>query len=323
MTARTRYLLMAALTVMLVILCAEPSAAWADAFTGGHAAPAALGAADGIGSGLWTGLAKLQRGLNGSISHEFRIVRDTGSSAAIALILGIAFLYGVLHAVGPGHGKSVVAAYFVANEARWTSGIVMGGVISLIQGLFAILMVFLFSLLLRWKEFQIQDRGALVELVSYLMIMAIGGVMLYRAVLRRGHAHHPEPHGHEHPHDPHVGAHPVAACGHVHGPVAADPKLIIAAGLTPCPSAFLILFFALANGAFAVGIAAVLALSIGMGLTVAGIGVLSIVGRDFLKRVFGGSGQGGERLDRVLSIAGAALIVCFSGLLALNAWVQL
>ncbi|HWK45080.1 MAG TPA: hypothetical protein VNT30_10180 [Stellaceae bacterium] len=318
---------------MMVLVGAMSGSARADAFTGGRAAPAALGAADSIGGGLWTGLAKLQRGLNSSISREFRIVRDTGSSSAIAVVLGIAFLYGVLHAAGPGHGKSVVAAYFVANEARWTSGIVMGGVISLIQGLFAILMVFLFSLLLRWKEFQIQDRGALVEFVSYAIIVAIGGVMLYRAIIRPAHGRHDHghhDHGHsDHGHHPeHAHRHdhaqaPVAACGHVHGPVAADPKLILAAGLTPCPSAFLILFFALANGAFLVGVAAVLALSIGMGLTVSGIGVLSIVGRGFLKRVFGGSDQRGERLERILAVTGAALIVGFSGLLALNAWAQL
>ncbi len=340
-------LLALALLAGPMVLGAGPEAA-ADPFTGGRSTSPAAVSTGTVGSGLWAELAKLQRGLNSSISSEFKVVRDTGSHTAIAIILGIAFLYGVLHAAGPGHGKSVVAAYFVANEARWTSGVVMGGLISLIQGLFAIAMVFLFSLLLNWKEFEIQNRSALVEFVSYGLVVLLGGGMLYRAIANKGcghdhgppasavpHHHDHDGHGHDHhdhaPHDhaPHDHGHPVqaraavAACGHVHGPVAMDPKLILAAGLTPCPSAFLILFFALANGVLGIGVIAVLALSIGMGMTVSGIGVLSIIGRGFLTRVFGGSGHGGVRLERGLSIAGSVLIVAFAGLLMLNAWAGL
>ncbi|MEI9985699.1 MAG: hypothetical protein WDN69_22465 [Aliidongia sp.] len=53
-------------------------------------------------------------------------MRDTGSPAALLTVLAIAFLWGVLHAAGPGHGKSLVAAYLVTTDARWTSGIVLG-----------------------------------------------------------------------------------------------------------------------------------------------------------------------------------------------------
>jgi ABC-type nickel/cobalt efflux system permease component RcnA len=357
----TAILLALALLVGPMMFGAGPEAA-ADPFTGGRSTTPAAISTGSVGSGLWAELAKLQRGLNSSISSEFKVVRDTGSHSAIAIILGIAFLYGVLHAAGPGHGKSVVAAYFVANQARWTSGVVMGGLISLIQGLFAIVMVFLFSLLLNWKQFEIQDRGALVEFVSYGLIVLLGGAMLYRAIANKGcghdhgppasagtHRHSHDDHAHDdHAHDDHGRDHhghghgdqenddhrhddhrspqiraAVAACGHVHGPVATDPKLILAAGLTPCPSAFLILFFALANGVLGIGVIAVLALSVGMGMTVSGIGVLSIVGRGFLTRVFGGSGRGGERLERVLSIAGSVLIVAFAGVLMLNAWTGL
>jgi nickel/cobalt transporter (NicO) family protein len=348
-------LLALALLVGPMVFGSGPEAA-ADPFTGGRSTTPAAISTGTVGSGFWANgiwaeLAKLQRGLNSSISGEFKVVRDTGSHSAIAIILGIAFLYGVLHAAGPGHGKSVVAAYFVANQARWTSGVVMGGLISLIQGLFAIVMVFLFSLLLNWKQFEIQDRGALVEFVSYGLIVLLGGAMLYRAIANKGcghdhglptstathrhdhHGHDHHDHGHydhgHHDHGHHDHGHPlqartaVAACGHVHGPVALDPKLILAAGLTPCPSAFLILFFALANGVLGIGVIAVLALSVGMGMTVSGIGVLSIIGRGFLTRVFGGSGRSGERLERVLSIAGSVLIVAFAGVLMLNAWTGL
>lgn len=85
-----------------------------------------------FGGGFMAWLAERQHRLNDAISEAFHDAETKHSRAAFALILGLAFIYGVLHAVGPGHGKSVVASYFVAHHARWTSGILMGSAISLI-----------------------------------------------------------------------------------------------------------------------------------------------------------------------------------------------
>ncbi len=99
--------------------------------------------------------------------------------------------------------------------------------------------------------------------------------------------------------------------------------LTIFAGIAPCASAIIIMLFALANDAILIGAVAVLALSLGMGLTVSMIGVLSIVARKFMRRFATGSSDRGERLERVLAIAGAIAVIGFSGLLALGAWDQM
>jgi len=83
------------------------------------------------------------------------------------------------------------------------------------------------------------------------------------------------------------------------------------------------MLFALANGALLVGTIAVLALSLGMGLTVSLIGVLSILARGVMKRFAGGETAAGERLERVLAIGGSVLVVGFAGVLMLGAWVRL
>jgi ABC-type nickel/cobalt efflux system permease component RcnA len=329
------------------------SGAKADPFTGGGgtlrsaapspasaSAPATTGVSGltslGFADGLLRRLAHQQMLLNARISHQFKAVRDTGSGAALAAILGFAFLYGVLHAAGPGHGKSIVAAYFVANKARWTSGVVMGGVISLLQGATAILVVFLLSLVLRTTQTAVENNGAMIEFVSYGLVVGIGLVLFFRAVTGKGcgHSHGPIAPGHDHGDH----GHDHAACGHHHHdhdrhshrdhrPGASGRSfrrvLTLAAGVAPCASAIIIMLFALANGALLVGAAAVLSLSVGMGVTVSAIGVLSILARGLMLRFAGGETAAGVRLERALNVAGSVLVVCFAGALMLGAWVRL
>jgi ABC-type nickel/cobalt efflux system permease component RcnA len=245
------------------------------------------------------------------MSGEFRSLHETGSRAALLLILSLSFLYGVLHAAGPGHGKAVVASYFIANKAHWTSSIVMGGLISLVQGISAIAIVGVLGLVLRWAQFEILDQTTVIEFVSYGLIALIGVVMLWRALRHSGHFHH------HHAHD--------AGNAHGHGALACrklDVRLVLVAGSVPCASAIIMMLFALANDVITVGIVAVLVMSLGMGMTVSALGILAIAARDLASRLFGG-GAGGARLERVLTVLGARMIVTVAGLLMIGAWVQL
>jgi nickel/cobalt transporter (NicO) family protein len=300
------------IVAILLLLLSGHAVVHADALTGGRAAPE-VGAGGGvaIGGSVVMRLAAVQRQLNDRISAAFREVRDHQSRAALALILGLAFLYGVLHAVGPGHGKAVVASYFVANRSRWTGGIVMGSLISLIQGASAIALVGLLAVTLQWRQFDVLNRATLVEVVSYGLIAVLGAGMFYRAITGKGHAHAPASGqgGHDHPPG---------------GPSAAlDRRLIVATGLTPCASAIIILLFALANESLGVGIAAVAALSLGMAVTVSAIGVASVLGRHILLGVVDRIGIQSHRLEQGLALVGALVIVLVSSLMMAGAWARL
>ncbi len=239
------------LTAVALLFGVAPAHA-TDPLTGrGGATPAETAAP--FAPGLVVRLAQAQRRLNDAISAAFREVRDNGSPTAIAVILGLAFLYGVLHAIGPGHGKAVVASYFVGTRARWTSGIAMGSLISLIQGVTAIVLVGLLAVILQWRQFDVLNRATLVEFVSYGLIALLGSghalARHHRPGLRarpRRHDHdHAAPHDHDHDHPPSRGG------------TALRGRLVVAAGLTPCASAIIILLFALANQALLVGVVAV------------------------------------------------------------------
>jgi nickel/cobalt transporter (NicO) family protein len=315
-----------ALAIALTLCLAIAPTSRADPLTGGGAPPeASAGTSIAPWSHFVMRLADAQGRLNNAISDAFERVRDTHSHTAMALILGLAFLYGVLHALGPGHGKAVVASYFLANHSRWTNGIVMGSVISLIQGLTAIVLVGLLAIVLQWRQFDVLNRSTLVEFVSYALIAALGFVMLYRALTGQGCAHdqgitpgHAHDHDHGHDHDHLQGAAMTST-----GTAALDIRLVVATGLTPCASAIIILLFALANQALTIGIIAVGALAIGMAMTVSLIGIASIFGRRALLRVLDTVGVESHRFERALSILGALVIIGASGLLMAGAWFRL
>jgi nickel/cobalt transporter (NicO) family protein len=312
---------LAAFFIVLTLALAAGPGARADALTGrGNSQDTSEGGGiPGLG-GITMRLANIQRGLNAQISNAFHEVQEGDSGAALVFILALSFLYGALHAIGPGHGKSVVASYFMAHHARWTSGIVMGSMISVIQGVTAIILVGILSIILRWKQFDILNRTTLVEFVSYGLIVVIGAVMLYRAATGRLHHDHfaadgaAHDHGHDHDH-PH----------HHHDPKPAklNTKLIIATGLTPCASAIIILLFALANDALGIGMIAVVALTVGMALTISLIGVLTVLGRRAVLALVDKVGVESHRLEEKLAIIGALVIIGVSGLMMYGAWLRL
>jgi nickel/cobalt transporter (NicO) family protein len=287
----------------------------ADPFTSGRpSSVAAATAAPGPLADLIAAASHIQRRLNDVVSQNIRELKSTRSGTATITILLLSFAYGVLHAIGPGHGKMVVASYFVARRERWLNSVVFGSLISLVQGASAVLIVGALGIILRWTQFEVLGQVALVEVASYALLVVIGLWMLYQGISGDGHVHHHAAIGGHH--------HSGHSCDRPHGR-RTGPALILAAGLTPCASAIIIMLFALANGVFAVGILAAFAMSAGMAITVSCIGVLSVVGRSVAERMFAGNASWAAGLERVLGVTGPALIVAFATLLLLGAWSQL
>ena len=318
--------LFSVLTILLSI--AGLTAAHADPFNGQHEVPADTGTVLLMPRGFINELAHAQMQLSETISGQFASVHTSGSIAAMLTILLLAFFYGVIHAAGPGHGKTVVASYFVANDSAFSAGIFTAGLISILQGVTAIAIVFVISLVLHSKELQVANRGALIDCVSYGIVMALGVVLFWRAATGRGcgHSHGPMEHSHagepssDRTHDRHA-HHDHAAIGHdkLEGERKNFQRLLVAAvGVAPCASAIIIMLFALANDAMGLGIAAVMALSLGMAITVSAVGMLSIVARRLVMRLTKGPGLGVQRLEQVLRLLGSAAIIGFAGLLMIG-----
>jgi len=276
-----RALIVAVLVALAVVLFAAPAAA--NPLTGGKppaeaASPpaAASPAASGWYAEFWRLVRNLQREASRQIGRHMYAIAKGESPTALLVGMGLAFLYGVLHTLGPGHGKMVVASYFLAHDARIGRGLMMGLKIAVTHVISAVALVWLADITFRKMLGGSPAEVRWVQLASYASIAAIGVWMFYRAV-RRSFAGAGDGHGHDSCAHDHAPAH-----GHEHNAKQARRQqslLAVTAGLAPCTGALLIMLYALANGIVLSGILLVACISAGMALAVAAIGIFCILAR--------------------------------------------
>ncbi|MES1151364.1 MAG: sulfite exporter TauE/SafE family protein, partial [Dongia sp.] len=216
----------------------------------------------------------LQARINRAINGQLMEIKAGDKPWALWGGLLIGFLYGVFHALGPGHGKTVIVGYFLGRHAHPLRGIAMASWISLAHVIGAIVIVTVVHFILAESLASPVDEVDGLRVFSYAAILLIGIGMLVSA-LRGGHTHaqaHGDNHGHVHD----------AHCGHNHGLPGGHKEqglLGFAAGFIPCSGAILILVFALTNGIILSGIAMTLAIAVGMAITLSVMGVGSILVR--------------------------------------------
>src|SRR5436853_5418076 len=138
-----RVALLAGAVAALAVMAAHVDAAWAQA--GPFGAPRAQAPAVPVGGVLGWIFAK-QAEFYRQFSTLIRAAKADGSAAWS--LFALAFLYGVFHAAGPGHGKAVISSYMVANEETWRRGVVLSFASALLQALVAVVLVGIAAVLL-------------------------------------------------------------------------------------------------------------------------------------------------------------------------------
>jgi ABC-type nickel/cobalt efflux system permease component RcnA len=106
------------------------------------------------------------------MSSAIRAAKADGS--AVWTLLAISFAYGIFHAAGPGHGKTVISSYLVANEETARRGIVLSFVSALMQSLIAVLIVGIGAWLLNVTAKTMCGAERVIEIASYTLIAAFG-----------------------------------------------------------------------------------------------------------------------------------------------------
>lgn len=266
-----------------------------------------------------------QRDLHRSLTLAITELSRTPTMATWVSLLGISFAYGVFHAAGPGHGKAVLATYLATHGGAVKRALGLSFAASLLQGVTAIALVVVLVYGLGWITRQAMGSVAWVEQASFLLVAALGAWLCWRAVkqLRRAyqperaahsqsHEHHPS---HEHSHS-HGHSHCCGGAHHIEPQQALDWRTAMmtvgAIGMRPCSGAVLMLGAASLLGQFEVGVASVVAMSIGTGITVSALALASIFARGWAQRRLSKQQHSQRSVQRAtgwVALAGGALIV--------------
>ncbi len=219
---------------------------------------------------LFSQFAIVIRSLNNSINEVLREIKAGANLSAVFFFLGISFLYGIIHSIGPGHGKALIMAYFLKNRHRLWKSVTLAGIASITHTLGAIVLAFLFNTILSEVRgmFRIQLQGYFV-IANGILILLIGLFYFFLKIMK--------------------------SKNQSTGVTEADNKNLlvigVTAGMVPCPASLLIMLYAMSNNIVQFGLLSVLAISMGMFVLLVPVGAASIASREKILTFSGNFGK--------------------------------
>jgi len=245
-----------------------------------------------------TGINAYQLELKQKMTALVKDLKDHKTPGTLMLLLFISFIYGVVHSIGPGHGKGIILSYLIAFKGSLKKGIAIGALAAFFHGLSAIILVLAIYYLSLGRVVGTFDLvSSRLMILSSVGIIIIGGLIFTRGIygiyldMRSA--------------EPDQGL-----CSR--GSVLA---MILCLGIVPCPGAMIILLFFLAMGLLNIGIWMALCMSAGMALSVSMIGLAGLVFKNSLVRLSKRFSSRFLIVQRSLEITGAMLIVIIGSVL--------
>jgi nickel/cobalt transporter (NicO) family protein len=275
--------------------------------------------------------------------------RAAAGEGVLFVLLLAAFGWGAVHALSPGHGKAMVAAYLVGTKGKPRHAVALGATVTIAHTVGVFMLGFV---TLALSQYVLpEDLYPWLNLVSGALVVAIGAGVLRARLRGRGHSHHHHDHSHGHDHSftragfqhfmehlrgrehGHGHHHHDHHHHHHHDHAPADDHTVTnrsliglgaAAGLIPCPSALVVLLGAIAQHEIGLGLLLIVAFSLGLAGTLTALGLAVVYARKLLPTLgrLGAPGGGGATLSRVaaaLPAASAVVIVGVGCLLTANA----
>lgn len=293
-------------------------------------------------SALW------QKSLHQQLSVLLQSVEARPHRAGFSL-MAFSLAYGVLHAVGPGHGKVVIMTYLSTHPAKLKSSLKLTFAASLVQGLTAVLLVTITLVVLRLSSRALHNSGFWMEKGSFILIAGLGALLCFRALKRlSGHIFQrpkpiailratplaPRDAGQNIPlgaPGPNGERHDACGCGHRHLPTQEEldqggnwrtrVMIVLAMGVRPCSGAILVLLFSKVVGVFLWGIASALAMAAGTALTISALAMLVCYCRRGIERLAKNraSSVWSKIAGSLLSLSGGVILLTSGILLYLSA----
>jgi nickel/cobalt transporter (NicO) family protein len=199
------------------------------------------------------------------------ITEDDLSLEVVLIALAVALFWGAAHALTPGHGKAIVAAYLVGTRGKARHAFLLGGIVTVTHtiGVFALGLV-----TLALSEFVVPEQlYPWLNLVSALLVVGVGlAVLRARYVHVRTHRHGHHHHHHHHEHEQGQGLRGLVAVG-------------ISGGLLPCPTALVVLLAAISLHRVGYGLLLIVAFSVGLASVITAIGLVAVTAKRAFSRL--------------------------------------
>lgn len=230
---------------------------------------------------MWTGIVGFQRDIYLQFAEHIRAVADTGGWSAFLAFLPMGILFGAVHAMTPGHSKTLLATYLAGSSSGVGRAFATSLALSVTHVTMSVLIVLL-SLPLVEVMFGGSGPGSspVLQAFSRGLLVVIGLWMIWRAVRNKPHAH-----------------------GRQEGVMVG-----FMAGLIPCPLTLFVMNFAVLHKVVTTGILFAFSMMIGVAVTLGIVAVLTVFSRERLSRLLANRPGLLEGFSRIVEIlAGAAL----------------
>lgn len=252
------------------------------------------------------GFSQSLRTLSEKIHGALAKAQEEPSFTSIGAILLFSLLYGILHAAGPGHGKTLVASYFSTNERSYARG----GLVALLIATTHVVSAFAITVILYWFVHAMFSQT--IQDVSLYATKASGVIILIIALYlarQKWLYYRPKPRTMSFSTAPHVSSCGCHSCKTTAN--STDLMLILGAGIVPCPGTIVVFLFALSMGMIWLGILSAVVMSLGMGLTIA---ITAVLGTALRRK----SASGGKKYLKIIDILGVSIMLLAGIALAIS-----
>ncbi|MEQ9942747.1 nickel/cobalt transporter [Pectobacterium aroidearum] len=288
-----------------------------------------------------------QKSLHQQMSHLLQMVEQQPHQAGLSLMI-FSLVYGVLHAVGPGHGKVVIMTYLATHPSKLKSSLKLTFAASLVQGLMAVALVTVVLGILQLSSRTLHNSSFWMEKGSFVLVAGLGLLLCFRALkqLYTALVQQPKPATIlrvtqlNAPTDRRMSLRPAPVlshslhqnddncdCGHRHLPSNEELErdsswrtrlmIVLAMGMRPCSGAILVLLFSKVIGVYLWGVASALVMAAGTAITISALAVLVFYCRRIVERL------GANRASPVWQRATFSLLAFAGGLILVGSGILL
>ncbi|MCD4796016.1 MAG: hypothetical protein K8R49_02450 [Candidatus Cloacimonetes bacterium] len=236
-------------------------------------------------SSLWHTIAGWQKDMNSKLNHILKDMKHGFKLKYFLVLVSVSLLFGVLHAIGPGHGKMIVGAYFMKEKSSPINALKLGSIIAITHSGLAILLGIIFGIIVKSMKMHGRiDVQNIIGMISGIFITLLGTYYLWQKVKSREHFHYL--------------------------PGKKNEILLgIFSGMIPCPVSMTIILFSIYLDVFFFGFLSVLFFSVGMACTISLLGFITIKSRKLISRISIKNKQKAQVMQKIFGIVTSLLII--------------